>query len=185
MANYSAKILGNAISGIRAQQVVIANTGNNIANVNTPGYSRRTVGLETRAQSGKTAGLSIGNGVDVGSIQRQVDTFVDGLLRNSTSEQAAADTVSSFLGRAEELFSLDGSSSNIGNALTGFFDSANELAMNPASIELRTVFLEAGQTLVNAITNTYNGLAQLQDEAGQRLVNEVNVVNNLTEQIAG
>lgn len=184
MANYTSKILGNAISGVRAQQAVIANIGNNIANVNTPGYSRRTVSLETRVQTGLLAGVSVGNGVDVSAIQRQVDTFIDRELRGAKSDSARSEIENSFLSRAQELFGLAEDDQTIGNALTGFFNAANDLSLNPASIELRSSFIQAGQTLVSTINTTYQGLANLQDEANNRLSTEVDTVNSVTSQIA-
>ena len=62
MSNFGAKIIGNAISGLQAQQAQIANLSNNIANVNTPGYSRRVVELESRASPSGGSGITIGDG---------------------------------------------------------------------------------------------------------------------------
>lgn len=183
MPNYSAKILGTAISGIRTHQAVIANTGNNIANVNTPGYSRRTVSLEN-VSGGVGGGLNIGGGVDVTAIQRQVDVYLNRQLLDAKGEQASADMVSNFVSRIDNLFNLTSDQATIGSSLTSFFNAANDLAVNPSSIELRQNFLLEAQGLIDSIKNTYNSLAALQDEADNRIVTEVDTVNSLTSQIA-
>lgn len=77
MANFGAKILGNAISGLQAQQAQLANASNNIANVNTQGYSRRTVQLENRAGSTTSGAINIGDGVNISSILRISDSFLE------------------------------------------------------------------------------------------------------------
>lgn len=183
MANYGAKILNNAVSSLLAQQGIIANTSNNIANVNTEGYSRRVLNLETR--TGRGGGqLSIGNGVDIGSLTRVADNYIETQLQKATADSKSGETVNQFLSRVDPLFDLSGEQTTIGSALTGFFTAVEDVAANPSSIELRATFIERATDLTDSIRNTYNSLAQLQDEAGQRLTTEVASVNSLTSQIA-
>ncbi|MCB0353432.1 MAG: flagellar hook-associated protein FlgK [Bdellovibrionales bacterium] len=181
--SFTSKILNNAVSAINAQQAIIANSGNNIANVNTPGYTRRVVNLETRFGS-QTGGLAIGNGVQIGSITRITDLFLEGLSRSSAGERSYYEVQNSFLQRTESLFSLTGEGDTIGSAFTEFVSSLDNLTLNPSSIELRSDVLERAQDLVNSISTTYNNLAELQSEAQDRLDAEVGVVNTLTSQIA-
>lgn len=183
MANYSAKIINNAISALAAQQALLAANSNNIANVNTPGYSRRVVTLENRVSAEGGVSGQIGSGVDVQTIQRMADKFLQNLMQQSAGERGAADAKSNLLSRAESLFALDGASPTISSSLTAFFASANDLSSNPASIELRTNFLQRAQDVVTTISSTYRQLATLQREADQRLVQDVNTVNNITAQI--
>lgn len=184
MANYSAKIINNAISALAAQQALLAVNSNNIANVNTPGYSRRTVQLENRVSAEGGVSGQIGAGVDVQTIQRIADRFLQNLLQQSAGEKGAADAKNNLLSRAEALFALDGNAPTISSALTAFFASANDLSSNPSSIELRTNFVQRAQDVVTTISSTYQGLASLQREADQRIVQEVNSVNLITSQIA-
>lgn len=185
MTNYVSKILNNAKSALAAQQAVIANRGNNIANVNTPGYSRRLVSLETA--TGATTnqnGLAIGNGVQVGGIRRAMDAFLDAQVRSASASSGSNEIENEFLSRTEALFSLSGNRQTIGGTLTEFFTSINDLSANPSSIELRSNMIEKSQDLVDSIRNTYNSLAGLQDEADQRIQTEVATVNSITGQIA-
>lgn len=184
MANYSAKILNNAVTALSAQQALIATTANNIANVNTPGYSRRTVELETRVSRSGSAGGELGNGVQVGALQRSVDLFVEKLVREASGEKAAAEMEQSFMGRAEEFFDITGARETVGSSLTSFFTALNDLSAQPSSLELRANVLQKGKALTDSIATTYKGIADLQTEADSRIRPEIEAVNSLTGQIA-
>jgi flagellar hook-associated protein 1 FlgK len=184
MTNFGAKIINNAISGLQAQQAQIANLSNNIANVNTPGYSRRVVELENRASPVGGSGITIGDGVNVASVLRVADSFLDAAVRTSMGEKAAAEMSNEFLSRVEKLFTLSDTSNSIGDNLTKFYSSFNDLAANPGSIELRTNVIEAARNLTSAISSTYNALANIQKEADSRVEAEVNTINSITTKIA-
>lgn len=183
MTNFGAKILNNAVGALNAQQAIIANLGNNIANVNTPGYSRREVSLETNFGRGSGTAINVGNGVRVGSLDRVSDDFIERLLRESQGNFGLNGIQSEFLGRIEGLFNLTGDRLTIGSTLSAFFTSLDDLAANPASIELRANVLERAQDLTSTIRDTYNSLARLQTEADQRLVTEMQTVNSILGQI--
>ena len=183
MSGYISKILNNSISSLSAQQGLIATTSSNISNVNTPGYSRRIVQVETRG-GGNTTGLNLGNGVELGELQRQTSSFLENLLRSAVSDTKGSEVEDEFMSRLEGLFSLQGGTNTIGSALNGFFAAVDDLSVNPSSIELRANFIERANDLVNSIRDTYNTLASLQDEADRRIASEVDSVNSLCRQIA-
>jgi len=184
MANYSAKILNSAVSGLSAQQAVIAATANNIANVNTAGYSRRLVNLETRSVSSNSAGINVGDGVDVVGITRMVNVYLEKILKDSQSDQFGYQIQSDIMKRVEPLFTLDGSQQTIGSTMTAFFTAVNDLSADPASIELRENLIQRVDDVVSAIKTTYQTIANLQAECDQRIETEVAAVNSLTSQIA-
>lgn len=184
MTNYSAKILNNSVSALNAQQAVIATTSGNIANVNTPGYARRVVDLQTRVTNGTQTGINVGNGVEVGRIMRIADDFIERQLRAANTDAGSADVQNQFLSRIQDLFTLTGDRPTIGSSLTNFFSSINDLKSDPASIELRNNVILRTEDLVQSINDTYNSLASMQDEADQRIAVEVQNVNSLTSQIA-
>lgn len=181
--NYGSRILNNAVSALHTQQAVIATTGNNIANVDTEGYTRRVVRITNRPEE-NSAALRIGNGVDVGEIQRYADEFLEGKLRSALSDKEKCATIDEFVSRVESLFDLTGESQTIGNTLTEFYSAIDDLSVNPSSTELRTNLLESARTLVSSITSTYNTLASLQDEVDARISNEVDTVNSIVKSLA-
>lgn len=183
-SNYTSKILNNATRALAVNQAVIAATGNNIANVNTPGYARRVINLETAGGSNNASSLQLGSGVQLGSLTRQVDEFLNKTVRDALSIKGSATAQNDLLSRIEPLFNLTGASNTIGSTISAFFQSINNLSVNPASIELRQDLIERGNDLSYAITNTFNTLANLQDEADRRIESEVQVINSLTTQIA-
>lgn len=185
MTGYSFKILNNSVRALNAQQAVIAATGNNVANVNTPGYSRRVVALETdnSRRAGSTA-LDIGAGVQVRAIERVADEYLTGILREAQGKKSFSELQNALIGRVDKLFDISGDQSTIAQHVNAFYASLNDLSSNPASIELRKNVIERGRDLINSISNTYNTLAAIQDEANDRLDNEVQSVNTLTALIA-
>lgn len=184
MVNYSAKILNNAVSGLSAQQALLAAIGNNIANVNTEGYARRTVELQTRVSSSQGQQFSVGSGVQVGPIRRLTDVFLERLVRQSAGTQQANSVQADVMERVQSLFNLTGDGSTIGSALTAFFTATNDLTTNPSSIELRSNVISKVQDLVTAVRSTYEQIARLQTEADQRIAREVDSVNAISAQIA-
>jgi flagellar hook-associated protein 1 FlgK len=185
MANYGVKILNNAISSLTAQQALIANTSNNIANVNTPGYTRREVNLQTRTEArNASGGVQVGSGVEVSGVKRIADNFIDDLLRTATGKLAELNISNDALSRVQELFSLDGSGVTIGSAIGDFFSSLNQLSMNPANMDLRLNVMQRGEDLAASIKNVFNTVAQVQKDLNDRLPAEVDTINSYTKQIA-
>jgi flagellar hook-associated protein 1 FlgK len=184
MANFGAKILNTAVSSVNAQQAVLAGIANNIANANTPGYTRRSVLLQNENTGSSSGGINIGSGVKVADLVRYVDEFTNKSLRESVSDKYAATTKDDMLARVESVFDLTGERSTIGGALTDFFSSLNDLAVNPSSIELRANVVQRGEDLVSAIQTSYQAISDLQQEIDDRLTVEVDAINSLTTQIA-
>jgi flagellar hook-associated protein 1 FlgK len=185
MPNFTAKILGNATSSLAAQQALIATTATNISNVNTPGYAKRTLELQTRMTEGRLGvEINVGSGVDLGAITRLADKYLTDQMFAATSEKNSTQVQNDFLGRIQGLFSLREDSNTISTALTAFFSAVNDLTADPSSIELRSNVIERGRDLCDSIRNTYQGLADLQTEADLRLGAEVQTVNSLAAQIA-
>src|ERR1700753_3135217 len=100
--------LQTALSGLEAAQAAIDTTGQNIANASTPGYSRQEVNLTERsampinALSSVTGdGSQLGTGVDITSITRIRDSFLDGQYRSQNSQTSADNTNTTILGQAQ------------------------------------------------------------------------------------
>src|SRR5262249_52587388 len=90
-----------ALRGLLAQQQALNLTGHNIANAQTPGYTRQTIQLSTTSGLQVTPGLLLGTGVNVDSYQRVRDQFLDVQLRAQTMLQGAADAKQDGLGAVE------------------------------------------------------------------------------------
>jgi flagellar hook-associated protein 1 len=166
-----------------AQSTSISVVGNNIANVNTKGYTRQ------RADLVATSGANVsktnpGTGVEVARIIRMADEFINRDLVNRTGDRSKAEVKSEFLRRAESPFGIEGQPGTISFQLNAFFSSLEDLQANPSDIPLRTQVLQKGSDLVFAVNETYNSVSRLQREADQRLNVVVSEVNRLTNGIA-
>jgi flagellar hook-associated protein 1 FlgK len=185
MPNYTSKIIGNSVSALTAQQALIANTSNNIANVNTPGYTRREISLSNRVDPASVhASYTFGSGVEVGTIRRITSSFLESAVRDAASRQGMANIANDYLGRIESMFSLTGPQPTIGSTLNDFFSAVNNVAVNPSSVDDRIVLLQRGQELVSAIQSTYNTIAQTQTELDYQVPQEITQINEYTKQIA-
>jgi flagellar hook-associated protein 1 FlgK len=185
MGNFTTKILTNSISAMGAQQALIANVSNNIANVNTPGYTRKQVELRAReAGNGDPSSLQVGNGVEVGTVQRIADQYLDKLLREATSTQGTATVRNEYLARIEAVFSLSTNQLTIGKAVGEFFSAINQVSLSPSNIDLRSNLIQKGADLVTSIKTAFGEVASLQEELDNRLTTEVPIINDLTGKIA-
>lgn len=185
MANFNAKILGNSVSAMTAQQALLANASNNIANVNTPGYTRREIAIQTRVDPATIDGIMrIGSGVQLGEIRRLTNTFLEKALREATARQGQAEVKNDYLARIENVFNLSGPQMTVGSTLNDFFSAVNQLGVNPANLDLRLNVLQRGEDVASVIRNTYQEIANAQSELDKRVSLEVDSVNVMTKEIA-
>lgn len=185
MANFGAKILGSSISSMTAQQALIANTSNNIANVNTPGYTRRQIDIESRGDVASIGGiLQIGSGVQLGDIKRTTNEFLEYQLRQANSRKGYTDIRNDYLSAVEPAFALDGPMTTIGSALNSFFGAVSQIGVNPSNIDLRINVMQRGEDLISAIKTAYNTVAGVQNELNKRIDLEVGTINSMTQQLS-
>ncbi|MDD2942224.1 MAG: flagellar hook-associated protein FlgK [bacterium] len=174
------------------QSQAIRVIGNNIANVNTEGYSRRKVDIKSSDSFDTGEGTSFGTGADIDSVYRTVDKFINLAYQGRIGDRARSEARDEFLARLEPMFALDGSTKTISSELSGFFSAIEDLAQNPSDVSLRRNVLDQGQNLATTINRVYSQVSQLQREADDRinyLVEEVNRIGgqiaNLNSQISG
>ncbi|MBC9249856.1 flagellar hook-associated protein FlgK [Pseudomonas alcaligenes] len=167
-----------AYSGVRASQIALSVTGQNTANVNTPGFSR----LSTVMSSVSGQGSRSGGGVEVTSIRRISDDFLNQQLWRASTSQNYYSTSQQYLTALEELMAGDGSS--ISNGLDNFFAALSEASATPDSVALRQQIIgEAGnlaQRFNTLGSNIYTQLRSLQEQRSAM----VSEINGLTSNIA-
>ncbi|MFM7462104.1 MAG: flagellar basal body protein, partial [Burkholderiales bacterium] len=99
-------LLGVGSSGLAAAYAAINATSNNIANVNTPGYSRQNV-VQTTMPGQFSGGGFLGRGVTIEAIRRAFDAQVNGQVQFSEAQSAEATTQSRLMRAVDELFAAD------------------------------------------------------------------------------
>ncbi|MGP3788881.1 flagellar hook-associated protein FlgK [Pseudomonas sp. B392_1p] len=167
------------MSGVRASQTALTTTSQNVANVNTPGFSR--LRTEQMSLSGHTT-LSGGRGVEITTIRRIADDYVNRQLWRSTSEQGINSSRQQYLVALEQMMASEGS--NISGGLDDLYAALNATTSTPDSIALRQQILNEAR----ALTQRFNGLSnnielQLKAVRGQREA-MVTELNGLTGNIA-
>ncbi|MBM7059121.1 flagellar hook-associated protein FlgK [Pseudomonas sp. UL073] len=146
-------------SGVHAAQIALSTTGQNIANVNTPGFSR--LNTVTTSLAG-TGALSAGGGVQVTSIRRLSNEFQNQQLWRASTEQNYYSSSQQYLTALEGLMSGDGSSISVG--LDRFFAAVSEASATPGSVALRQQIVSEARNLSQRF-NGLNGNIQAQLDA--------------------
>jgi flagellar hook-associated protein 1 FlgK len=160
-------IFNSASSSIVAQRVAMEVTGENIANVNTPGYSRQRAIMET-APVTNSSGFPLGNGVLVKSVQRFYDAvlqknIIDGnsTLKNNQSRLTSLQAI-------EPSFN-DVTTDGLGKSIQDFFDSWQALSVNAAGTPERQGVLSRAQIMIDNFHQVSQSLRDVQTNANRTL----------------
>jgi flagellar hook-associated protein 1 FlgK len=131
-------LLSIGSSGVTAYQRALATVSNNIANVNTDGYSRQDVSLTANLPR-QIGNIYLGTGTHFDAVQRKYDAFVESNLRNSNSDLQSQKPLLSYVNRLIDI--MGDESIGLTTAMNLFFESARDLATDPASVVSRNIFL--------------------------------------------
>ncbi|MGA1985061.1 MAG: flagellar hook-associated protein FlgK [Candidatus Sulfotelmatobacter sp.] len=173
--------LATALSGLSAEQGALAATTNNVANVNTPGYSRQVPVLVT-SNPIVVDPLTLGTGVTLSSIESIRDPILESSIQQESQTQGQLNAQVAALQQTQVNFVT--STSDIGTEITNFFNSINQLSTSPADLSVRQGVLTAADNLATSFNSTANNLTQQQGSLDQSVVQTVGQINQLTQQIA-
>lgn len=170
------------LTGLQAQQSALNVVGHNIANVNTPGYSRQRANLT--ANTAQVEGqVYFGTGVSLNTVQGLRDRFLDLQIYRESARQAGAgerfagvDAVATSLG--------DTGPTGIGAQIQAFFQGFQDLSAKPEDAALRTNVIGKAQSMISSLQTGYQLLTDQRNNADQSVASLVKEVNTLTEQIA-
>lgn len=175
-------VLGNGLSGLLAAQRALTVASNNIANVNTEGYSRQRVNLTTQTPD-RVGDFFIGTGVSVSSVQRIYDEFNTLQIRTATSGSTQADKFHALASQIDTM--LSDSDAGMMSALQSFFNAIQTVANDPSSLESRQVMLSEAESLASRFQNFYLQVSDLDDNVNDALTASVNEINSIATSIAG
>ncbi|MCS7033959.1 MAG: flagellar hook-associated protein FlgK, partial [Phycisphaerae bacterium] len=170
-------------SALASHQVAIQVTSNNIANANTPGYTRQVTRLTPLRDQQIAPGQFVGTGVGVDSISRAVDESLVARLRASISGGSGAEVIRQWLGRVEAAFN-ELSDQDLSTRLSTFFGAWSNLANKPQDIGLRQIVLQAGDAVANWMRDLRTQLSSLATDVDERLQAAVNTADDLARKIA-
>ncbi len=175
-------IMDNSMSALFAAQAGLATTGHNIANANTPGYSRQEVLFAARKPMAMPYG-SIGRGVEIQGIRRIQDEF---LLNNLRVQESRLESYAQTDTALYEIEAILGSVDNdhLGSALTKFFNSWNSLAQPPINQNLKQNVVATGVSLVNDFHAIKDSLDDLEAQIEISIQAEIVNLNRMLGEVA-
>jgi flagellar hook-associated protein 1 len=170
--------LRTAQSGLLANQMALGAVANNVANANTPGYSRQVVNLEQRVLAGN------GAGVQLAALTRRID---EGLLKSFRVESGTLNAIAvqqSFFQRTQNLFGAPEDNNSLSHTLGRFTQAVESLAVAPQNaLEQREMVRWADDVAIQ-FRQTSAAIQDLRLEADQRIGQAVSEINGLIEQVA-
>ena len=175
-------VLNLAGNALLIQQKAINVTGNNIANVNTPGYSRQKLILENKTPMQSSIG-PMGNGVAAVSVERVYDRFL-GLQISSENETLGRwEAQKDGLELAEVIFD-ESSEFGLSQSLSQFWGAWQDLTNDPSGYNERVVLQVTSEGMTGTFNRIYSDLEKAQQGFDTRIEGAVAEVNQLSQQIA-
>lgn len=179
-----------AKKALAAQQGGLYTTGHNIANVNTEGYSRQRVNFETTSPFPMPSRVmpqiagQIGTGVEIGTVQRVRDFFLDAQFRTENSSLGYWDTKQNAISRMEELLN-EPSDTGLNTQMDRFWQSLQDLADNPENTGARSVVAQRGLALAETFNHLSRNLNSIQSDLKEQIDVSTKNINSLLRQING
>ncbi|NWF53158.1 MAG: flagellar hook-associated protein FlgK [Syntrophaceae bacterium] len=175
-------ILNIAQGALQANQMAMQTISHNIANVNTPGYTRQKAVLEPQS-SYTLESLKFGLGVKVDSIVQFFDAFTTRTIHQNTSSLKEYEAKASVLSYVESLWSESGGSS-LAQALNEFWNAWQGVANNPAGMTERAALLEKSKILTQQFNSLSNELDGIKRNMNTNLQLGMEEFNRITRGIA-
>ena len=176
-----ADILSVGTSAANVYRQALTTVSNNIANMNTEGYSRQEA-ISTQNLPTEQGQSFIGTGASLKRITRSYDQFLEGNLRQSNSELSSQTPLINYSQRIVDI--MGDSQSGLAGALDKFFSDAEVLSTDPASSGLRTTFLASSESLVSRIRSISQSLSDVVRDVNGETETVVDAINEKANQLA-
>jgi flagellar hook-associated protein 1 len=178
--------LNVGLTGLFAAQRALDVTAHNIANVNTPGYSRQRVEQSAaRPNTGLVPVLgpgAYGRGVQITAVRQLRDGLIESRILDAGSDQGAANVNVDAMKASQSIVgALD---EGLGTDLSAFWSAWDELSRQPAQLASRETVLDAGRQLAGNLRDAVSSLDAIADDAGAQLISQVANANDLATRIA-
>ncbi len=181
-------LLSMSQNALEANQAAIDITSNNVANQNTPGYTRQVATWQESDSISLSGGTSVSGGASVTAVSQR-DRVLDQRVEQQTQTQASTGAESTALGQLQAVFGLSAtstsaSSTTIGSDVDAFFNSLSTLQASPSDNSARQGVLSAAAALASDLNSASSQLSAQTNSLNQQAVSVVGQVNSLTASIA-
>ena len=167
----------SAVSGLQTAQAQLLTTSNNIANVNTPGYTRKTTAPETTVVNGTVTGVRLAD------IQRTVDDGLLRQLREHIARLSGQSVQSGYLDRAQTLFGSPGDNASLSQSLANLGAALDGLAADPDSLANKLSVVDLARVLSEQFARTSQGIQDIRLDAERQIQRSVTTINDVLAEI--
>ncbi|MFQ6342632.1 flagellar hook-associated protein FlgK [Campylobacter sp. VTCC 70190] len=174
--------LYTGVTGLKASEVQIATTGNNISNANATFYTRQRV-VQTTNGYVTTGGVQVGTGTAIESIVRLHDEHAYFKLKSASTQLEYTKYMASTLQEIAQRFP-DLQSTGILKDLENYNKAWNDFASNPNENATKVSLVKASQTLTESINKTFSTLDKIQKKTNDDIKSTVDEINRIGEEIA-
>ncbi|GAB3056916.1 flagellar hook-associated protein FlgK [Virgibacillus ainsalahensis] len=170
------------------QQSALYTTGHNISNANTDGYSRQRVNFETTspypsaARNRSEIPGQIGTGVQAGSVERIRNQYLDVQYRSENSKAGYWDAKADALNRMENIMN-EPTENGLSNSMDQFWQSLQDLSVNPENSGARSVTLERGRALADSFNYLSQSIHAIRSDLKQEIGTTIDQANSILTQI--
>jgi len=175
---------------MQTQQVAIQTSNHNIANANTPGFSRQeafitaTESLPASDISSMGAQLQLGTGTRISTVKRLRDIFIDTRIRNIQQRLGYAQKKLEGLDLIEVIFNELTETVDINNIISEFWNAWESLAQDPSELATRIDLRQKGDSLATDIRYLYAQLQQLRPASDEEIKIKIDDINSHARFIA-
>ena len=175
-------VLNIATTALNAQQYGMGVTAQNIANVNTEGYSRQNPVLVAK-QPLLYGGRLLGRGVDTEQVSRSVDQFIENKLMQEKSNMSSSSQMEKYMQVLEGFFN-ENSGTSISTMVSEFWNGWYDISNNPSGVSERISLYEQSVLLSEQFNALENYLIQLDTDLTGAVTSGIETINKITHEIA-
>lgn len=171
-----------ASNALRINQLGLQVVGNNIANVNTPGYIRQELILSP-ALGYKSGNLIIGQGVEAVGVQQKLDHFTLDRLRDTRSKLSYQEQVQNSNTAIESIFN-ELSENDLSSRLSSLANAFQDVANQPGSESMQALVIQRGRELATQLREISSSLAEGSAQMRHEIGASVDQINRLSQSLA-
>jgi len=170
-------IAASAMSALKTSSAALSVVSNNVSNVNTPGYARRVVNLQTLAPGGQLMG------VDVASVQRISNQFLSQEVLSAGGTSSQYDTMANLFTQLNGVLGGPGDNQSLATQLTSLSNAFATASQAPTASASRTAVVNALNNVAATFTNVSSTISSLQKQIDQQAVSSISSTNTLLKQV--
>lgn len=170
-----------ASNALQAQSIGLQVVGQNIANVNTPGYTRAEV-IFNPAPTQRVGKLLLGLGVQVDAVKQKIDVHLNGRLRAAVADKTGGEVQEQTYQHLEALIG-ELSDTDISTSMNNFFGAVSQILNQPDSVSVRNLAVLQGQTLAGDISRLAGRAQDLRSDVNDQIIELAPDINRLIKRI--